>query len=1179
MSEDDIHSGGDESSKEEESIDETTSEETSDSDSSTLSQDEIEAVIAGASTGSNGGGEDESDSDLGLLTQEEIEAIIAENLSHSKPRIQFKPVESTEETSASEPFTLSEAEIDALVAEASNESVASVEDESEGDLGLLSQDDIEALLAENSSEPESRVEKKPATPAEESSVSVSEALSQDNIDALVPETSSKVEAPVEEPSAIESETLSQDDIEALLADPSLGQEDTTIDKELESMSSGDSESLLAEGAAQDVLDNKNMEERLDGSGEDPSMDTASEILITNPEDLVTNPEDLVANAEEEVLGVPGKEVEAVPNSDIDALLAGASSEEDGEVGISQTDIDKLFEDLEKSDEELAEAKSEEAEPEPEPIEVEAVSEEVLSEVAGENIAAGAAPDEVIETAELMDEPVPVETATVTEPEPAPVVAKTSAKSVPEAVPAEESISESVPEKEESRESIRTAAAKVPGAIVHIAREEPWRAITATAAGLLVAMSTYIYISMNEFQSIDNYASIDVTQDADLYRSIGAAQYLLENEEYVEASTVIEHALLKANPKNPLYIDAEYVKLEADLKALPDRVSVASANRAHTEIDRIVTKMPLHNKRSDALFWKGQLYEAEENPQAARVEYRNLLDHDPNATNRHEVLLAMGQLEMKTDRPVIAAKYLQQLRLNFPRTNEALQARLLIADAYAAIGDYSSARTTYISIAEAHPESRIGADAFARLGKLAYESGDYEQAIRELEERLNTARTTEGNDSVTLLLAKAYRASGRVVEAKNLLNGLIDFFPVSDITPLARIEMSQVLDELGLGREAVRYATQTVQTFPAHQGVLRNAGEMLAKNGDSLDAARALLAAQTAGADDPELLLQAGRLFAEAGSTQDAKEAFEQLLLNYSKTRQGIMGNIELAKLSLSEGRPSEAIDRLEELRSVVRTSSQQLPILLALGELYSELGVVSKVADTYGTIAVMTNEPEVLAQSAIALLHAGVIDEGLIIAQTIEVQQLSEATAYAFLNAKGYSLLQVSAKEGLGNLEQAHAAYPTERTANGVQGLLEANLTLDRSARARALVTELKSYVSQREHYDERPRLEQAAATWGNYLFKRQDYRAAANAYEMAFTAQLTSADADASLTPTQSWSLYQQANALYRLSDYATCIPLYERLSMSNSQWAPEATTKLASAQLEQRMRGISVPEARNAG
>ena len=1025
---------------------------------------------------------------------------------------------------------------------------------------------------------------------------------------------------------------------ALLGDQESGQEEDSVGDDLSAISSDDGESLLSDGGAHEALDESSMDERLDAEvidAESP-LDAATLEAITDDEVIVPQGD---ATGESSAIGMTSDEVDAlltegmddtvVPDSGDDAPIVteetaavdtgGDESSEAVDAPVDEADIGAL----------LAGADDEEDSAEVVPaVSVAGLvggdaeeSAEVSSEVAGENIAAGAAPEDVLNTPEMplqageqpvaetrdeseempeesiFDDPdaavdnevtVSVEDSAAEEETPAPEdIAEESVSEVSEA--AIESVEPEIivldEETSGSKDFVVADASlaknllKVPGALFLHVRDEPWRALTGMAAGLIAAMSTFFYISMNELRDLDDVQNMQLSQDSDLQRSITMAEYLIEEGEYVEASSVIAHALDNANPKSPLYIDAEYVKLEAELKALPEVVKNPQGDIAHGQIDHVVAKMPLHPKRSRALFWKGQLYEAEDNMQAARVEYRELLIRDPNAPNRSEILLALGKLELETERPVEAARHLQQLRSSFPGTDEAVEARLLIGDAYTAIKDYDNARATFIAIAETHPGDKIGDDAFARLGELAYESGNYEQAIRELEGRLNTARSVEGNDGVTLLLAKAYRASGRLEEAKNLLNGLIDFFPTSLVTPLARVEMAQVLDELGLSREAVRYATQSVQLFPAHPSVLRVAGELLAKSGDAQDAARSLIAAQHAGADDPDLLLNAGRLYAKSGDSDEAKKAFEQLLYNYPKTHQGILGNIELSKLSFSQGMPSDAVDRLEELRLVVRGSSKQLPLLMVLGNFYSELGMRTKVADTYGEIATLTQEPELLAQSAIALFSAGVSKEGLTIADTVEVQQLSEETAYAFLNAKGLTLLQVSAKEGISYMEQAYAGYPEQRTALGVQTLLEANLTLNRSARARALVAEINAYVSQRENFNERPRLEQAAMTWGNYLYERQDFRAAASAYEMALNAEVRSDSVDVILTDTQAWNMFQQANALYRLSDYETCIPLYEQLATTASQWAPEASAKLTSARLEQRMRGVSVPEVRNAG
>ena len=725
-------------------------------------------------------------------------------------------------------------------------------------------------------------------------------------------------------------------------------------------------------------------------------------------------------------------------------------------------------------------------------------------------------------------------------------------------------------------------AKVPPVVVQMVKDEPYRAITGMAAGLIAMITAFLLMSASEYRPVSDYAAVVLDEGSHLRRAMTAAEIMIEDGEYAEAAATVGNALQDANPRSPLYLDAEYVQLEAEIKALGSMARARVANELHGKIDRMVTESPLHPKRPEALFWKGQLYEKEGNPQAARVEYRELLRNESQADNLHRVLLALGELELSTNRPVQAADYLQELRRTYPGTVEAARGRLLLGDALIAAGDPESARVTFISVAENDPGGLLGAEAFSRLGELAYESGNYDQAIRELEGRLSRSSSVAGNDGVTLLLAKTYRAVGRYEDAKNLLQGLIDFFPESDVTPLARVELSKVLNDMGLGREAVRHATQTAQLYPDNQDVLRNAGELLALHGDALDAGRAMVAAHAAGTGEPELLLSAGRLFNEAGAKERAERVFRQLSEDYARSRQGLLGHIELSKLLFEKGDVTEALERLENLADSTNSSSRKLPVLAALGELYGEMGLTTKVAEIYAEAASLSDEPEVLAESVTALFQTGSVDEGLMMAQNVDVQQLEPVAAYDFLNALGQATMRKDAREGLGFLEQAHASYPDARTAEGVQQLLEANLSLSRSARARAILTELNNRIAQREFAFERPRLEQAAITYGNFLFDRGDYRAASDAYSMALDAQIvgTTEDIpDMTLSERQLWSLFQLANTKFKLSEFGESIPLYERVAGSSSEWAQEASTRLESARLEQRLRGRARTEARNAG
>ena len=174
-------------------------------------------------------------------------------------------------------------------------------------------------------------------------------------------------------------------------------------------------------------------------------------------------------------------------------------------------------------------------------------------------------------------------------------------------------------------------------------------------------------------------------------------------------------------------------------------------------------------------------------------------------------------------------------------------------------------------------------------------------------------------------------------------------------------------------------------------------------------------------------------------------------------------------------------------------------------------------------------------------------------------------------------------RAGLEKLEQAYRDYPLQRTATANHKLLEANLVTGRAARARAIVTELQARVAT-ERADP-SHLETAALLWGDYLYGARDYRAAADAYAMALVPSAatfgvqTEEEPVSSLSTERQWSMYQRANALFELGDYPQSVVLYDRLADSSSRWAKEAERRAASARIEQRLRGETLPETRESG
>lgn len=389
----------------------------------------------------------------------------------------------------------------------------------------------------------------------------------------------------------------------------------------------------------------------------------------------------------------------------------------------------------------------------------------------------------------------------------------------------------------------------------------------------------------------------------------------------------------------------------------------------------------------------------------------------------------------------------------------------------------------------------------------------------------------------------------------------------------------MLEDLGLISEAGRMADRATQRYPANPDVLRHAGELLAKNGAPLGAAEKLLAAYDAGAHDPALLLDAGNYLLEAGATKEAQVAFERLAESHGGSPQALEGQIGWAKAAMSLGDLDGAYIRLEELSRANDGNPAQLPVLRALADLYKQLGLEGEMIETYGKVAGITNEAALLAEASEELIEAGAADEGLQVAQRVEIGRLNPPQAYDFMNRWGRTLLRRSPDEALALLMRAHEQYAEQRTPEGVQVTLQAALILGRSAQARALVTDLQTRATGMDKEEAHRIFERAAVLYGDFLFQRGDYSAAEEAFAMLTPKPVSAIAQEATeppvASPAQQWAAFQRANSLYALGQTTEALQSYDQVVASGSKFAVEAKTRADVMRFQLRRTGQPDPTA----
>ena len=664
-------------------------------------------------------------------------------------------------------------------------------------------------------------------------------------------------------------------------------------------------------------------------------------------------------------------------------------------------------------------------------------------------------------------------------------------------------------------------------------------------------------------------SLTALQTVDLSGAMAAAERRIEAGAYQQAVAELDRALTHA-PSTPERTDAEFLRLKARYMRLTPTASELEVELVEDAISAFVEHAPTHPRVVDVLRWKAQLYQRDNIPHAAQSIYRHIVASYPNAPHLDEVLMEGAKLATALAQPREASDYLERLLEDYPGSRWASEAKLMLADTYAAAGETDKARRLYERIAQTQPGTRRGAEACAHLAKLALDRGTPAEAIQLLERRLLTATTIEGNEQIYLFLARAYRANGRLEDARRTLNDLIDFFPENAAHPEAFIELSHVLDAMGKRKEALRLAQQAAQRYPEDPAVLKSSAIFLDLTGDPLQAADAMLNANKAGANDPEVLLGAARCYSKGEAWREARETYEQLVREFPTSPQAFEGTIEQAEVMYRSGQVRKAIRKLEDLALASEGQPTRLPILMALGSMYQDLGLRERVAEIFGEVASSSSEPEVLGEAAVALLDAELLDQGLAVAKRVDIARVGSKTAYGLLTKRGEVLLRVDARRGIEEMYQAYESYPGERTDAGTQRLIEACLAADNTAQARAIVMDLDAHV--KAHPVDAPRLKRAALAWADRLYEKGDYRAAADAY--ALTIQ-----ADEGRTADTSWAQYQQANALVKLADFSNSATLYEQVVGSNTPWAEDAGLMAEYARLEQRLRGGSEATAGEQG
>lgn len=717
-------------------------------------------------------------------------------------------------------------------------------------------------------------------------------------------------------------------------------------------------------------------------------------------------------------------------------------------------------------------------------------------------------------------------------------------------------------------------------------------LTTLAVGTVTALAFFTYLYTHQVRPPDRSA-LERLEPGGLGAAVLEAARLAEEGSHDAAVEMLQQGLAAAGRGADMgdLADAQYLLARVSYARLGKEPAKDEVRAALDDVNWFLDDHPRDTRVVDCLRWKAALLRLEGARVSAAALYSDLIDRAKGHPELDAMLMEAAQTAMDAGRASDGIAYLERLLGEYAGSPAARDAKLMLGEVYARAGRLDDAAAVLGSLALAQRNTREGSEAAARLAQIEMDRGRPDEAIRLLEQHAASATTVEGNDRVYLALGKAYRAAGRMAEALTTLNDILNFFPESDVTPAVYVELCKVLEDRGQADQAMMTARQAAKLYPKDPSVLTHKAVMLERRGEFGEAAPNRVAAYEAGKPDPAALLAAARDFRSAGAGGKAIEQYRRLVNESPGSPEGLEGSIELCQALYEQGQVTEAVERIENLALATPAGPRQLPVLIALGKMYGEIGVNERAIEVYKKVAAQSVQPSVQAHAAVSLMSGGAWDDGIALAQRIDPGKLDAKTASGLLSKLGEGLLMKNPRDGADVLAKAYAEYPDHRTGELEAMLFKAWLSLGNIEGADGVVASLESSVEAGNSHHV-GRLVQAAIMCGDAAFERGDYARAAGLYgkvtQLAEPPQEKAAVTPApqtaapetpapekaapetaapEMTPETAWAKYQQANSLMRLADFGESARLFDEVAVSTSSFAGDAKVKAAAARVQQRL------------
>ena len=216
-------------------------------------------------------------------------------------------------------------------------------------------------------------------------------------------------------------------------------------------------------------------------------------------------------------------------------------------------------------------------------------------------------------------------------------------------------------------------------------------------------------------------------------------------------------------------------------------------------------------------------------------------------------------------------------------------------------DFDAACEMFLKVMKEYPSVALSEETYAWVGQRLYDQQKWDQAAQAFEALLKARPDYLNPERVRFKIAECSEAGGKPDDAVKLYQAVVDMAPQSAVAVDAKYKMAMLHEAQKKHDEAFKLFEEVANT---NTGVTStrarfHLGELYEAKGDFESAARSYMYVVIVFLNEelaPESLWRAGQCFEKAGSAEQARKTYEELIATYPDSEQAKKARESVAQL-------------------------------------------------------------------------------------------------------------------------------------------------------------------------------------------------------------------------------------------------------------------------------------------